>query len=558
VELFGAGSLNALKATNAHCVKLYGCVFTADALLSATGSEIYAGVTEADAANVPTNIRLGQLWVALGGPQDWHGWGVGSPDAHVFFGGPVSNFSGYSASLASLQAAAQVSLDPLFRPNLQGLSGSIHLLGGAAGGVLAASMRVEFSANAPAIPFKTSPLDVIYALACERCEVSFDGDRALTAAAPLGLFGVFYLADCQTEIIGAVTAQTNLVGYSQYGGATQVYLESEDWNFQGDVANVGGYILNVIDQGAFEVRGAGGTWNMDMGYQGVPMILTNAELIQSTTTSFGIVAASTVGGEFSAFQVQKSKLDISSLTLIDATYDRTAFAAVLAELAILQMTVGRNVHTSVKDSVRFVVTDFVNGALDLEGGGLIVESSQGVYLGGLRIVNDYDAGALLCAGGNCNFGLVTLTSTAQPGTNGILQIGGYLTAGVTEIRADGEAIWVAGGVAQLITDQAPTLVESVSSHAIRVAGMGSLDYARAAFVGSSLTLQAALDGVNCANVGRANFENFASTLPTFLVGGDELVVGTGPLEQADYAIALPDINAALTSASGRSTISRNS
>ena len=115
------------------------------------------------------------------------------------------------------------------------------------------------------------------------------------------------------------------------------------------------------------------------------------------------------------------------------------------------------------------------------------------------------------------------------------------------VHGDGNAVFGVFGGNLILA--ACTFI-SDSDTAIRLFGGAQLNVVQA-------DITALLHGIDCTGGGRVNVVQASAAPPIFAVGGNELVVGPGPLEQSTYAMALPGVGDSFSNAAASSIVCRD-
>jgi hypothetical protein len=134
------------------------------------------------------------------------------------------------------------------------------------------------------------------------------------------------------------------------------------------------------------------------------------------------------------------------------------------------------------------------------------------------------------------------------GASGIVASQSEVSLAVDSLTGDGPCLQATEGANIYVTANA--LTSNLQTVALCADG-GEIRFDDGA-VGLTFTAPAG-DGVDCTGGGKAYFKNVTQT---FVVAGDELIVGPGALEQSSYALALPNPGDSFSNAGAGSTMTR--
>jgi hypothetical protein len=546
----GGGSNNSLLVDTTACLKMYGCLFTNLGYFSVRNSQVYAGLAEINSGNGRNNIHLPELWTALGGVQNWEGWGISST-GDLSQPAVIQSFTGYAVVNGLLWLSPE---------------SQFTFLGGYTGAVLAGYALLDFQFPTQLIPTLARNVASQDAIAGSFLDIRVNNSLILENPDEGGLLNLFdsvvaWTGDCTPNIrnnsngiIWMTGGRFELVGSLNFNIPTGIGCLCANFNngATGNIANS----INVNNDGPEFVSLAVG-WDSQV-FVGRDMI------VNSTVPQV----------YYGLFLADSGHVIIEG----DLTLQAPLFG-VASQAANLEL---RGNAT---------ITDAFYGWLQAYG-------SRGFVQGDLTISSTT---GILCVGSE----LVTLGNTQITTTGGAVLIGGNSSAQlstqgictITDSLAESPAIWVGqipqisptvGGTSNLslqgnVTSTGGSAIQADTGSTVIFQGNGDLT---GVFDVCVITGEANLifnraqgeaptnivcanpaAGINCTGGGHCVF-TFGDAPPVFAVGGPELVVGLnlalgsalpnslGLPEQSSYAAALPNPGDSYSNAGAGASFSR--
>ena len=554
--LIGEVSPQSLRLNGLNCVKMFGCSFSQEAHLSVFNSKLYAGVTEADAGVVQEDIRINELWAALGGAQPWAGWGISCPDAHLNSDvQPLNDFTGYLVSRGYLLIGSA------------GTSDAVKLLGGSVlGGVNCSNSELGlWQHEGQGIPVLLRNTETTHVLAGLDSRVFVQGgDNAVTFDGTFDTIpnrAELYMVSSELTWEGPWTQTiTDGLVFAGIGGASTFLLNGIDQNIDLTLLATtlfsSGFALTNGHKCLIDPQGGGANFNIHHG--------------DTATSTVGLTVALTAsigtGGEQENNAVYLSQdqavpnatyigvlaAELANVTFYAATIQSPNTGIICQESSTVQMqslSVSSASNLALQASVNSQILGTTDITVDSQQAGVDIEQGSTISAPTVNITSAGSYAATLGDNGHLTGQSVNATCTA-PGLPAILALyASHVTSTFPgTIQGDGPALQgFMGSTFDLVQ---PTL-QSNSDTAVKVSS-------GAQFNSALPTIVAALDGVDCTGGGQANF--IFTTLfgnPVFTCGRNELVVGPGPLEQASYAVALPSSGDSFSNAGAGSFINRD-
>jgi hypothetical protein len=529
----GAGSGSTLRTLGVTCLKLYGCTFSNAAYISFADSNIYAGLA---LNQVPENIGLDSLWTALGGVQDWIGWGISSAADTVAAGlAPVQTLTGYVVSFGSFIAGLS-----------NGLQGGLTLFGGFANSLQIANCRLQFRPQTPAPLIQTllrgaGNIAALYMFASEGTVLG--GDAALTLEGD----NLVDMVVSTIEWLGVCTLTAVEIAWKMTGGTGHIRLSAdEDLNFS---AAVGFAIYDSADMSVICDEDSAIVGNIS---QFVVVVSRNSTFTVTPVEpldlpSFNNITINCVPPGSGFFAIDSSNITLAANPTING--------AVLAFLILNQSNLFCNdVIVDAPDGAAMVCVNEVKATFD----NLAIDAALGfvaAFQSEVTIVNNAQINTT-----DGPIGVVVFGGRFDCNSSSGLNAPGTPPGAAAFVIQEGSTVALAGDVTCSVET---FLVDGNSSLAL---AFGTLSSATAScfkvstgsnvwFYGTGGNINAALDGIDCTGGGRAFFSDLTIP-PTFTVGGNELVVGPGVLESSTLALALPNPGDAFSNAGATSSISR--
>jgi hypothetical protein len=566
--VLGGGAGNRFIVANVPCLKMFGCFFALEAHFSARDSNVYAGVTETanPAALYAADIHLPQLWTALGGVQNWVGWGLSSTD-HLTILQPLTNFNGYIACVGALVVFAESSDD----------RNKLAMFGGYCGGFFGTSVDLVVDSNNPngVSSWLCRDTETPECIALGQSDALFVSSPSLENTNTLGVSTLVRLfltnalwADSTTfattlPVRQAIEAVQSIVNFA--GGLTLTVQDTDAagalYVSAGEFSVAGAFVLNAqgTGRGCVFVNGAETlfedalTVNITGPSQTSAFLVTSGSALRCTPNTGlptqPLTITTTTPGNYSGILIDGAAevlLDLTNVTMDDPDTGISCLRGSTLFGPILQLnnvtTLGLDLYGS--NATRFADIDITGfaGTVCVLQGNLLVEGTYTSTTVGPGLFAIQDSSVVL--------GSLIATSTGLGGFG--VYVG--LSARLNVVNAGSVS---ADGVAVNVTDNAQVNFEQLDITSATDDALRCFSESRVSILGGSpSTFTAGANGINCTGGGRCSFVD-ATTPPTFAVGGFELVVGPGILEQSTFAAALPNPGDSYSNAGAGSTITRN-